>query len=247
MFSRAYYSRGSARSLVSSLALLVCAGATLAGCKGGGGGAADSAASASSVSTGSSTTTTSPTQTAASENAAPQITGATTSTVAANSMYSFKPAASDPNGDALVFQIQNKPVWATFNTLTGQLSGTPTLANAGTFSNIVISASDGVATTAMPAFSISVTKPSATNAATLKWSVPTKNTDGSALSDLAGFTIVYGTSEAALDQTVRIDNATASTYSLESFPSGTYYFAIKAFTAGGAESGMSSVVSKTFN
>ncbi|MET0498707.1 MAG: hypothetical protein ABW106_10625 [Steroidobacteraceae bacterium] len=77
--------------------------------------------------------------------------------------------------------------------------------------------------------------------------MPTKNTDGSALSDLAGFTIVYGTSEAALDQTVRIDNATASTYSLDSFPSGTYYFAIEAFTAGGAESGMSSVVSKTFN
>jgi len=46
---------------------------------------------------------------------------------------------------------------------------------------------------------------------------------------------------------VRIDNATASTYSLDSFPSGTYYFAIEAFTAGGAESGMSSVVSKTFN
>ena len=246
MFSRNH----SARSLISSLALLVCVSATLAGCKGGGGGAADTASSASSVSTpvtSASTTTTAPTQAAASENAAPTITGKTTPTVTANSMYSFKPAASDANGDALVFQIQNKPVWATFSTLTGQLSGTPTLANAGTFANIVISASDGVATTAMPAFSIAVTAPVATNTATLKWSVPTKNTDGSALSDLAGFTIVYGTSEAALDQTVRIDNATASTYSLDSFPSGTYYFAIKAFTAAGTESSMSSVVSKSFN
>ena len=247
MFNR--YS--TARSLISSLALLVCVSATLAGCKGGGGGAADAAASSSSsVATpvsSPSTATTAPTQAAAAENAAPQISGATTPTVTANSMYSFKPAASDANGDPLVFQIQNKPVWATFSTLTGQLSGTPTLAHTGTFANIVISATDGVATTAMPAFSITVTKPVATNAATLKWTVPTKNTDGSDLSDLAGFTIVYGTSEAALDQTVRIDNATATTYALDNFASGTYYFAIKAFTVAGAESSTSSVVSKTFN
>jgi len=146
----------------------------------------------------------------------------------------------------LSFQIQNKPVWATFSTVTGQLSGTPATANAGTFANIVISVSDGVATTKMPAFAISVTK-AAVNSATLTWAAPTQNTDNSDVQDLAGFTVVYGTSQGALDQTVRIENATASSWTMENFPSGTYYFAVKAFTSGGAESALSDVVTKVFN
>jgi hypothetical protein len=225
----------SARQIISSFALLLCVSATLAGCKSGGGGGDTSSAAA---------TTTAPT--VASSNTAPTIGGTTSDSVVANNLYSFKPAANDANGDTLVFEIQNKPVWATFSTLTGQLSGTPTTAHAGSFANIVISVSDGTAKATLPAFSIAVTQPS-TNAASLSWSAPTQNTDGSELSDLAGFTVVYGTSESALDQTVRIDNATASTWSMDSFPSGTYYFAVKAFTAGGAESSLSGVVSKSFN
>jgi hypothetical protein len=180
-------------------------------------------------------------------NTAPKISGSITPTVQADSLYSFKPAASDADGDALAFQVQNKPAWASFSTTTGQLSGTPTAANAGTFANIVISVSDGRETVSMPAFSIAVTGMAATNSAALSWSAPTQNTDGTALTDLAGFTIAYGTAQAALDQTVRIDNATATTWTMDSFPSGTYYFAIKAFTANGAESALSSVVTKVFN
>jgi hypothetical protein len=163
-----------------------------------------------------------------------------------NQAYTFKPAANDADGDQMSFQVQNKPAWATFSTVTGQLSGTPATANAGTFANIVISVSDGVATTAMPAFSIVVTK-ATVNTATLSWTAPTKNTDNSDVQDLAGFTIVYGTSQAALDQTVRIDNATASNWTMDNFPSGTYYFAVKAFTAAGTESALSGVVTKVFN
>jgi hypothetical protein len=98
----------------------------------------------------------------------------------------------------------------------------------------------------MPAFTISVTK-ATINTATLNWVAPTQNTDNSDVQDLAGFTVVYGTSQTALDQTVRIDNATASSWTMENFPSGTYYFAVKAFTAGGAESALSEVVTKVFN
>jgi hypothetical protein len=46
---------------------------------------------------------------------------------------------------------------------------------------------------------------------------------------------------------VRIDNATATSWSLDNFPSGTYYFAIKAFTTTGVESALSSLANKTFN
>ena len=64
-------------------------------------------------------------------------------TVKAGRAYSFKPTAADPDGDALTFSITNRPTWATFNAATGQLAGTPAVASVGTYSNIVISVSDG--------------------------------------------------------------------------------------------------------
>jgi hypothetical protein len=239
----------SSRSPLSSLALIACVVA-MVGCKSGGGGEAASAAVASSsdvpVVTTPPATSGSASATPAKTNSAPQISGTTVASLKSNETLSFKPSATDADGDQLSFQIQNKPTWATFNTITGQLSGTPTVANVGTFANIVISVSDGVATTAMPAFSISVVN-AVVNTATLSWTAPSQNTDGTSLSDLAGFTVVYGTSASALNQSVRIDNATASNWSADNFPSGTYYFAVKAFTAGGSESALSGVVSKVFN
>ena len=74
----------------------------------------------------------------------------------AESAYRFTPAASDTDGDRLRFSITNKPSWASFDTATGELSGTPVNADAGVTSNIVISVSDGIATASLPAFSIEV-------------------------------------------------------------------------------------------
>src|SRR5262249_41498130 len=66
-------------------------------------------------------------------NSAPTISGAPATTVNADAAYNFQPTASDPNGDALTFSIQNAPSWASFNTSTGRLSGTPAASNAGTY------------------------------------------------------------------------------------------------------------------
>lgn len=93
-------------------------------------------------------------------NTAPTISGEPGTTATVGTPYNFQPAAGDANGDSLVFSIQNLPSWASFNTSSGALTGTPTAA--GTFSNIVISASDGQATASLAAFSISV---AATNSA----------------------------------------------------------------------------------
>ena len=69
--------------------------------------------------------------------------------------YSFTPQVDDNgDGDTLVFSIQNKPDWATFDPATGTLSGTPTNGDAGTSFNIIISVSDGTSTVAMPPFDI---------------------------------------------------------------------------------------------
>ena len=98
-------------------------------------------------------------------NQAPTISGTPAASVAAGQAYSFRPTAADPDGQALTFSIANGPIWASFNTSTGRLSGTPTAANAGSYPGIVISVSDGAATTALPAFSITVV--AANNAPTI--------------------------------------------------------------------------------
>jgi hypothetical protein len=184
----------------------------------------------------------SPSPTPSPGNAAPKISGSTLASVTMNSTYSFTPAASDADGDTLAFQIKNKPAWTTFNTVSGKLSGTPKAA--GTFANIVISASDGKASTSLPAFSITVTEAAAGNTVTLSWTAPTENSDGTTLLDLAGFTIVYGPSSTTLHQSVRIENPGLDRYVLDQLPAGTYYFGVKAFSAAGVESSVSNVVSK---
>jgi len=90
--------------------------------------------------------------------AAPTIAGTPNTSVAAGAAYSFQPAASSASGGKLTFSIQNIPLWATFSKTTGLLSGTPSAADVNVYSNIIISVSDGSATAALAAFSISVTQ-----------------------------------------------------------------------------------------
>ncbi len=89
-------------------------------------------------------------------NTPPTISGTPASTVTSGQAYAFQPTASDADRQTLRFGIANKPAWASFDTTTGRLSGTPAVANAGTYSNIVISVSDGVDTVSLPAFAITV-------------------------------------------------------------------------------------------
>ena len=89
-------------------------------------------------------------------NEAPTITGSARTTISVNSTYTFTPEAKDPDNDTLAFQIQNKPRWATFNTVKGTLSGTPGIADTANYPDIVISVNDGRTTASLKAFSISV-------------------------------------------------------------------------------------------
>ncbi|ERJ58174.1 Ig-like domain-containing protein [Sphingobacterium paucimobilis] len=89
-------------------------------------------------------------------NHAPLITGTPTTTVDQDATYSFTPAANDVDGDVLTFSIMNKPSWATFDPATGRLTGTPSNADVGTTSGIMISVSDGTLTASLSAFSITV-------------------------------------------------------------------------------------------
>ena len=177
-------------------------------------------------------------------NRAPTITGTPAATVTVGQAYGFAPGASDADGDALTFSIANKPSWASFNTATGELTGKPGSAATGVYSNIKISVTDGSLTAALPAFSISVEQASL-GSATLSWQPPTQRTDGSPLVDLAGYRILYGTSANSLSNRVTVSNPGLTSYVVENLSQGTWYFAMTAFDASGAESDQSGVGSKT--
>jgi len=178
-----------------------------------------------------------------STNRAPTISGTAPPSVNASSPYSFAPTAADADGDTLAFSIQNKPAWATFNTSTGRLSGSPAPADVGTYSNITISVSDGKTSTSLSAFAIAVVTVS-NGRATLSWTAPTENEDGSTLSNLAGYRIVYGTSASALTNTIQITNPSVTTYVVENLAPATWYFAVTAVNSTGAESNYSNVANK---
>jgi Putative Ig domain/Fibronectin type III domain len=180
-------------------------------------------------------------------NAAPTINGSPGSTVSVGVAYSFQPTARDPEGANLSFTIQNKPTWATFSTATGALSGTPTAADVGTTSNIVISTSDGTLTASLSAFSLTVAAasvPAATGIAQIEWTIPTTNDDGSALADLAGHRIYYGTSTSAMTNRVDVPGS-ATSYTFRNLVAGTHYFSVAAYTRSGSESILSNPVSGT--
>ena len=86
---------------------------------------------------------------------------------------------------------------------------------------------------------------SARGTATLKWSPVTKRTDGTVLTGLAGYRIYYGTSPGALNKTVVLADPKATTYVITHLSRGTWYFAVAAYTQGGAEGPRSSVGTKT--
>jgi hypothetical protein len=74
---------------------------------------------------------------------------------------------------------------------------------------------------------------------------PTENSDGTVLTDLAGYTVYYGTSPTNLTQTVKVTNPGLTAYTISNLTAGTWYFAVTAYSAAGAESVPTKTVSTT--
>jgi hypothetical protein len=171
------------------------------------------------------------------------ISGAPATSVAVNGNYAFTPVTTNGAGTTVAFSIQGKPGWATFNTVNGSLTGVPT--TAGVFPDIVISASDGASSAALPGFSITVAAASGSTVATLAWSAPTLNDDGTPLTDLVGYHVYVGPDASHLTSQVNIATAATTNYSISGLVSGTtYYFAVTAVNSAGQESALSNVASQ---
>jgi len=178
-------------------------------------------------------------------NSPPVISGTPVTAATASQPYSFKPTAQDANGDALTFSVQSKPSWATFDGTNGTLYGTPTGANVGTYSNIVISVSDGKASASLPAFAITVAA-APTSSVTVSWVPPTTNTDGTPVTALSGYKVYYGTASGQYSQSLAVASPTVTSVVVEGLSTGTtWYFALKAVSSSGVESAFSQEASKT--
>lgn len=177
-------------------------------------------------------------------NQPPTISGTPAQAVTVGMAYLFRPQASDPDGQTLSFSITNRPAWASFNTTTGELSGTPGPAAVGQTSNIVITVTDGQASVSLPAFSITVADV-VTGSATLRWTPPTMNEDGSPITDLRGYRVYYGTNSNNLGTVLDLPNPGLTSAVVENLAPATWYFAVRAYNAANVESASSNIASKT--
>ncbi len=90
-------------------------------------------------------------------NSAPVLTGTPELSVNEDSTYGFTPEMTD-DGDTgtITFSILNQPSWATFDSRTGLLTGTPINGDVGVTTGIVIGVSDGYLASELASFNIEV-------------------------------------------------------------------------------------------
>ena len=178
-------------------------------------------------------------------NTPPSISGTPAASVVANSSYSFQPTAADADRDTLTFSISGRPAWASFNTATGQLSGTPT--QSGSHSNIVISVTDEAATVSLPAFAIQVN--ASTGSFSVSWTAPTTRSDGSPISpsEIDGYRVYYGPTAGNYPDSVLISDGSVTSAVINDVPGGDYQVVMTTIDADGRESAQSAGISKVAN
>lgn len=148
--------------------------------------------------------------------------------------------ATGTYSDNTTQNLTNAVTWSSSGT------GVATISNAAGSNGLATAA--GAGTTTIKAISgtvsgmttLTVTAPA--TSVTLTWDASTTNTDGTALTDLAGYKVYYGTSPGNYTATINAGNVT--TYMVSGLAPGTYYFAVTAVNSGGAESGYSNEAGK---
>lgn len=118
-------------------------------------------------------------------------------------------------------------------TASGSWSGTKALSGSQTVTGL----------TANAAYTLTCSR-TVRGSASLSWTAPTKNTDGSTLTSLAGYRISYGLNPAELTSSIQVASPTAVSYIVENLDANTWYFGVRAYTSTGVDSDLSNVVSK---
>ena len=106
------------------------------------------------------------------------------------------------------------------------------------------SSSDSSVTSANPVTSVT---PVSVGNATVNWSAPSSRADGQPLSpgEIQGYRIYYGTASGQYVYSINIDDGSASSYTVQDLPVGTYYFVLTTVDSNGRESGYSTEAVRT--
>jgi hypothetical protein len=75
----------------------------------------------------------------------------------------------------------------------------------------------------------------------VSWTRPTTNSDGSALTDISGYQVIYGASASNLSQSMSISGASTTSALIGGLTSGTYYVAVRTVNSSGSASPPSGV------
>ena len=85
-----------------------------------------------------------------------------------------------------------------------------------------------------------------TGSASLSWTAPVARADGSALalSEISGYTVYYGPGAENLPHSIDVNDASATSLTINNLPAGTCYMVVTARDTQGRESGPSNLVAK---
>ncbi len=144
--------------------------------------------------------------------------------------------------DSTTQDLTAASTWSSSNT------GVATVSNAAGSYGLATAVAAGTATITATSGGVSATAALTvtaitTGSATLSWNAPTTNTDGTPLTDLAGYKVHMGTSSGNYTTVVDIGNVT--TYAVSNLAPGTYYFVVTAYDSSSNESNFSNEASKT--
>ena len=92
---------------------------------------------------------------------------------------------------------------------------------------------------------VTVVDAAAAGTANLSWTAPTSNVNGTPITPLKGYTIYYGNSAGSMTQSLVVSGAATTGAEITGLGSGTWYFAVSADAADGAQSAKSDIGSIT--
>jgi hypothetical protein len=125
------------------------------------------------------------------------------------------------------------------------LTGSETIDSLTTDNHFVLSCTNSSGTTT-ESIDVAITM-SGNGTALVSWTPPTENTDGSVLTDLAGYKIYYGATSNNYTEVVSIDNPGLSSYQINNLTAADWYFVVTAVNSSDVESSFSNEVSKTID
>jgi len=136
-------------------------------------------------------------------------------------------------------------------TASGDWSGSKATSGSETISTITVDSEfvltcDGAGGSSGDSVSVAVVLNN-NGTALLSWTPPTSNTDGSSLTDLAGYRIYYGTEPGVYSNSINVANAGLTSYLIENLAPASWYFVMTSYNSSNVESSYSVEVSKVIN